>query len=700
MTSNDPKSTSNFIRNIVEDDMKTNKYGGRLLTRFPPEPNGYLHIGHAKSICLNFGLALDYKGLCNLRFDDTNPTKEEVEYVDSIKEDVKWLGFDWDDREYYASDYFEQLYQYALQLIRAGKAYVCDLSPEEMRQYRGTLTEPGKDSPYRNRPVQENVELFERMRAGEFPDGSRVLRAKIDMASPNLNMRDPVMYRILHAEHHRTGKKWCIYPIYDFAHGQSDSIEGITHSICTLEFEDHRPLYDWFLDALGVHHPQQIEFARLNLSHTVMSKRRLLQLVEEGHVSAWDDPRMPTISGLRRRGYTPESIRNFCERIGVAKRESMVDTALLEHCVREDLNKGAPRVMAVLRPLRVVIDNYPEGRMEELEALNNPEDPSMGTRKVPFSQVLYIEEEDFLENPPKKFYRLAPGREVRLRYAYFIKCVKVVKDEKTGQVTELRCTYDPETRGGDAPDGRKVKATLHWVSAEHAIPAEVRLYDHLFTKADPSDEEGGLDFKAHLNPNSLEILRSSHIEPSLAGAPPGSRYQFERLGYFCVDSVDSTDQRLVFNRTVTLRDEWAKIQKSQGTREGAPDVPLQATASSAPDREEVKSMAQEMTIQDFSKVDLRVGVIREAGLVEGADRLLRLMVDLGEGRLRQIFAGIRTAYPDPAILVGKRVIAVANLKPRQMKFGLSEGMILAGVGKDRIGIATFEGDLLPGDKVS
>jgi glutaminyl-tRNA synthetase len=561
MNRNDPASPSDFIRDIITEDLKTNKYSGRIHTRFPPEPNGYLHIGHAKSICLNFGIAAEFGGLCNLRFDDTNPSKEEVEYVESIKTDVRWLGFDWDERLFYASDYFEQLYEYAVQLIKAGKAYVCDLTADEIREYRGTLTKPGKDSPYRTRPVEENLNLFGRMRAGEFKDGSRTLRAKIDMASGNINMRDPVIYRILHAEHHRTGNKWCIYPMYDFAHCISDSVEGISHSICTLEFEDHRPLYDWFLDELKIFHPQQIEFARLNLSYTVLSKRKLIELVEQGHVNGWDDPRMPTLSGLRRRGYTPESIRNFCDRIGVAKRNSMVDTALLEHCLREDLNKRAPRVMALLRPLRVVIVNYPEDLVEELEAVNNPEDASMGTRRVPFSHVLYIERDDFREDPPKKFFRLAPGREVRLRYAYFIICVGVIKDEKTGEVVELHCTYDPKTRGGDSPDGRKVQATLHWVSAPHSINAEVRLYDHLFVKADLSNDEEGRDFRSYLNPNSLVTLTSCRVEPSLEGASPGSRYQFERQGYFCVDTVDSSDKELVFNRTVTLRDTWAKIEK-------------------------------------------------------------------------------------------------------------------------------------------
>lgn len=548
--------TTDFIREIIKEDLDSKRYGGRVHTRFPPEPNGYLHIGHAKSICLNFGIAKDFSGLCNLRFDDTNPLKEEVEYVEAIKRDVRWLGFDWEDREYYASDYFEKMYEYAVELIKKGKAYVCDLSPEEIRQYRGTLTEPGKESPYRNRSIEENLELFERMRAGEFPEGSRTLRAKIDMSSGNINMRDPVMYRIIHAEHHRTGKKWCIYPTYDYAHPISDSIEGITHSICTLEFEDHRPLYDWFLEQLGIHHPRQIEFARLNLSHTVLSKRKLLKLVEEGYVMGWDDPRMPTIAGLRRRGYTPEAIRNFCERIGVAKRDSLVDVALLEHCLREDLNKKARRVMAVLRPLRVVIENYPEDLIEEMEAINNPEDPSMGTRKVPFSKVIYIEKDDFRESPPKDFYRLAPGREVRLRYAYFIRCKDVVKD-KDGNVVELRCTYDPATRGGDAPDGRKVKATLHWVSEAKAIRAEVRLYDHLFKVPDPDELE---DFRTGINPESLVVLRDCYLEPSLASARPGEIYQFERLGYFCVDP-DSQEGSLVFNRTVTLKDTWAKIEK-------------------------------------------------------------------------------------------------------------------------------------------
>jgi len=552
---------SNFIRDIITTDLKAGKHGGRVHTRFPPEPNGYLHIGHAKSICLNFGIARDYHGLCNLRFDDTNPSKEDVEYVTAIMEDVRWLGFDWGDRLFYASDYFEQLYQYAVQLIKKGKAFVCDLSPEQVRQYRGTLTEPGTNSPYRNRSVEENLDLFARMRAGEFPDGSRTLRAKIDMASPNLNMRDPVMYRILRTPHHRTGTTWCIYPTYDYAHCVSDALEGITHSICTLEFEDHRPLYDWFLDQLATPcHPQQIEFARLNLTYTMMSKRKLLELVEKNIVRGWDDPRMPTLAGMRRRGYTAAAIRAFCDRIGVAKRDSTVDIALLEHCIREDLNKHALRVMAVLKPLRVVIDNYPDNHTEELTAINNPEDLSAGTRQVPFSRELYIEQDDFMENPPKEFYRLAPGREVRLRYAYFIRCMSVEKDPATGKPVLLHCTYDPATRGGDAPDGRKVKATLHWVSARHAQEAEVRLYEHLFTTPDPGSYEGAIEHI--LNQHSIEVLSNCKVEPSLLSAAPGDCYQFERLGYFCVDK-DTTSNRLVFNRTVSLRDEWSKIQKKQ-----------------------------------------------------------------------------------------------------------------------------------------
>ena len=554
------KTPPNFIKEIIEEDIKTGRYGGRVHTRFPPEPNGFLHIGHAKSICLNFGLAQEYNGLCNLRMDDTNPSTEDEAYVKAIQEDVKWLGFDWGDRFYYASDYFDKLYEYAVELIKKGKAYVDSLSQEEIRRYRGTLTEPGKESPYRNRSVEENLELFEKMKNGEFPEGSHVLRAKIDMAHPNLNMRDPVMYRIKYVSHYRTGNRWCIYPTYDFAHCISDSIEGITHSICTLEFEDHRPLYDWFLDELGIYHSQQIEFARLNLTYTVLSKRYLSILVKEGYVSGWDDPRMPTIRGLRRRGYTPEAIKDFCERIGVARRNSLVDVALLEHCVREDLNKRAPRAMAVLRPLKLVIDNYPDDQVEELDAVNNPEDPSMGTRKVPFSKVLYIERDDFRENPPKDYHRLAPGREVRLRYGYYVTCVDVVKDDK-GDIVEIHCTYDPATRGGWSPDGRKVKGTIHWVSARHAVPVEVRLYDHLFTREDMTNLDEGEDFRKYINPNSLQVLYPCYVEPSLANAPPESRYQFERLGYFAVDPVDSRKDRLVFNRIVTLKDTWSKIEK-------------------------------------------------------------------------------------------------------------------------------------------
>ena len=550
---------SNFIREIILDDLTTNKYGGRVHTRFPPEPNGYLHIGHAKSISINFGLAQEFGGQCNLRFDDTNPSKEEVEYVDSIIEDVKWLGGDWENRLFYASDYFQQLYDWAVQLIKAGKAYVDDLTPEQVREQRGTLTEPGQESPYRSRSVEENLELFARMKAGEFPDGTRTLRAKIDMTSPNLNLRDPIMYRILHAEHHRTGNQWCIYPMYDFAHGQSDSIERITHSICTLEFEDHRPLYDWYVEQLGIYHPQQIEFDRLNITYTLLSKRKLLALVQNKYVSGWDDPRMPTISGLRRRGYTPEAIRNFCKRVGVSKTNGTTELGLLEYYLREDLNKRAPRVMAVLRPLRLVIDNYPEGQVEQMEAVNNPEDAAMGSRTVPFSRVLYIEQDDFREDPPKQYFRLAPGREVRLRYGYFVTCKSVVKDA-AGQVTEIHCTYDPATRGGNAPDGRKVKSTIHWVSAEHAIDAEIRLYDTLFTRENPNEVEPGQDFTANLNPQSLEIVSGAKLEPSLRGAKPGAGYQFERLGYFSVDP-DTTPEHPVFNRTVALRDTWAKIEK-------------------------------------------------------------------------------------------------------------------------------------------
>ncbi len=561
MKNEDEKTTKiNFIKTIIEEDIKTNKHNGRIHTRFPPEPNGYLHIGHAKSICLNFGIAKEYNGLCNIRFDDTNPGKEEVEYVDSIKEDVKWLGFDWNDRLFYASDYFEKIYEYAVDLIKIGLAYIDDLSPEDIRNYRGTLTEPGRKSPYRDRSIEENLKLFKQMRAGDFPDGSKTLRAKIDMTSSNLNMRDPVMYRILHREHHETGNNWCIYPMYDFTHCLSDSIEGITHSLCTLEFEDHRPLYDWFLDKLNIYHPQQIEFARLNITYTVLSKRKLLNLVEKGYVSGWDDPRMPTISGLRRKGYPPKAIRDFIDNIGIAKSNSIVDVEYLEHFVRENLNRIAPRVMGVLNPLKVVITNYPEDKEEKMESLNNPEDPNAGTRMVPFSRELYIEREDFMEEPVKKFYRLAPGREVRFRYAYFIKCTNIVKDDN-GNITEIHCTYDPETRGGNAPDGRRSKATLHWVSIRHAVKATVRLYDHLFIKKNPDEVDEGQDLTANLNPDSLKTLNDCFIEPSIKSATPGNIYQFERLGYFCVDTRNSKEGNLVFNRTATLRDTWLKIKK-------------------------------------------------------------------------------------------------------------------------------------------
>jgi glutaminyl-tRNA synthetase len=552
---------TDFIREAVIEDLQAGRFD-HVHTRFPPEPNGYLHIGHAKAITIDFGIARDFGGKCNLRFDDTNPVKEDVEYVDAIMEDIRWLGYDWEDRLFYASDYFEQLYQWALELIKKGKAYVDDLSADEIREYRGTLTEAGQPSPYRERTVAENLDLFERMRAGEFPDGSRVLRAKIDMASGNMNLRDPVMYRILHAEHHRTGDDWCIYPMYDYAHGQSDSIESITHSLCSLEYEDHRPLYEWFLEQLEIYAPRQIEFARLNLNYTVMSKRKLLRLVKEGHVRGWDDPRMPTLSGLRRRGYTPEAIQDFCARIGVGKNDSVIDIALLEHCLREDLNQHAPRRMAILKPLKVVIDNYPEDQVDELEAINNPEQPAAGVRKVSFSKVLYIEQDDFREEPPPKYFRLAPGREVRLRYAYFLTCTGFVKDEQTGEIVELHCTYDPATRGGDAPDGRKVKATLHWVSAAHAVDGEVRLYDRLFKDPNPEATDEGGEFIANLNPESLEVLQGCKLEPSLAEAAPGERFQFERQGYFCVD-LDSKAEKLVFNRTVSLKDSWSKIAGNQ-----------------------------------------------------------------------------------------------------------------------------------------
>ena len=561
MATANPSTSTDFIRQAITEDAQSNRFDGRVHTRFPPEPNGYLHIGHATSICLNFGIAKDFDGLCNLRYDDTNPAKEEEEYVESQRKDIHWLGFDWGDREFYASDYFDQIYEYAQKLIREGKAYVDSLSQDEMREHRGTLTKPGTDSPHRNRSAEENLDMLERMKQGEFEEGEAVLRAKIDMASPNLNLRDPVLYRIIKTSHIRTGDKWCIYPMYDFAHGQSDSLEGITHSLCTMEYEDHRPLYDWFLDELGLYHPRQIEFARINLSHTMLSKRMLLQLVNEGHVSGWTDPRMPTLAGMRRRGYPPEAIRDFCDTIGVTKNNAITGIAVLQHCVRDRLNRTSQRVMGVLNPLKVVIENMQEGEVDWLDAINNPEDPEAGSRKVPFSRELYIEQDDFMEDPPRKFFRLGPGREVRLRYGYFIKCESVVKDD-AGNITELRCTYDPETRGGSAPDGRKVKATLHWVSASHAINAEVRLYDHLFTEWDPTDAPKGLDWKDSMNPEALVTTSEAKLEPSLADAVPGTKYQFERLGYFVVDSEDSTPEHLVFNRTVTLRDTWARVQQA------------------------------------------------------------------------------------------------------------------------------------------
>ncbi len=695
----------NFIKDIIDADREAGKNAGRVATRFPPEPNGYLHIGHAKSICLNFGLAKEYGGTCNLRFDDTNPAKEEVEYVESIKADVRWLGFEWQEPVHFASDYFDQLYAFAVQMIKDGLAYVDDLSDEDIRDYRGNYYTAARPSPFRERPIEESLDLFARMKAGEFKDGEKVLRAKGDLTSANMNLRDPLMYRIRHASHHRTGDKWCIYPMYDWAHGQSDAIEGITHSICTLEFQDHRPLYDWFLSKLPFENPpRQIEFARLNLDYTVMSKRRFLQLVQEKYVSGWDDPRMPTLSGLRRRGYTPRSIRLFAERIGVARADSTVDLALLEYCIREDLNAHAPRVMAVLDPLKVVIDNFEEDRVEWFDAPLHPEDDRYGTRKLPLTREFYVEREDFLEEAPRKWHRLAPGKEVRLRYACLFTCTHAVKDAE-GRVVELHGTWDPESKGGTSPDGRKVRGTLHWVSAAHAVDAEVRLYDRLFTVPNPNDTADGKTFIDHLNPESLITLRACKLEPHLAGVAAGERMQFERLGYFCVDP-DSRAGQPVFNRTVTLRDTWARIQRSQ-QRDAKPPkakkdkTPVQAETPSAPVREGLEPIKDEITIDDFAKLDLRVALVKEAGFVKGADRLLRLLVDLGEGRLRQIFAGIRESYPDPAVLVGQSVIVVANLKPRKMKFGLSEGMVLSGgTAPDKLVAATFKTDPEPGDTVS
>ncbi len=694
-----------FIRAIVEDDLRTGKNGGRVATRFPPEPNGYLHIGHAKAICIDFGVASQYGGTCNLRYDDTNPVVEDVEFVDAIEQDIRWLGFQW-DAKYYASDYFEQIYAFAEHLIQKGLAYVDSLSEAEIREYRGNFYKKGVESPYRDRTVAENLDLFRRMRAGEFPDGAHVLRAKIDLNSQNMNLRDPVLYRIKHAHHHRTGDAWCIYPMYDFAHPLSDAIERITYSLCTLEFEAHRPVYDWFIRECDAFPSRQIEFARLNITYTVLSKRRLLRLVNEGHVKGWDDPRMPTLAGMRRRGYSPASIRNFVERVGIAKNDSLVDVALLEHAVREDLNASSPRVMGVLKPLKLVIDNYPEGQVEWLDAPYHPEDPAAGSRKVPFSKVLYVEQDDFREDPPKKWFRLAPGREVRLRYACLFKCTDVIKDAG-GQVVELHGVWDPESRGGTSPDGRKVPGTLHWVSADQAVNAEVRLYDRLFAKENPNDVEPGKDFLAYLNPDSLEALPGCKVEPAIADLPAGSRVQFERLGYFCVDP-DSRPGAPVFNRTVTLKDTWAKIEAKQDVPPAPaaqapapqPDPSVPQAAVAIPARADLKPLAPEITIDEFAKVDLRVAIVREAGLVDGAKKLLRLAVDLGEGRLRTVFAGIRAFYPEPSVLVGRPVIVVANLKPREMKFGTSEGMVLAGGGGDAVFVATFDGPVQPGDPVT
>jgi glutaminyl-tRNA synthetase len=676
----------NFIRDIIVADNASGKHHGRVATRFPPEPNGYLHIGHAKAICVDFGLAREFGGSTNLRFDDTNPTTEDVEYVEAIQGDIRWLGFDW-NALYYASDYFEQLYQYAEKLIEKGIAYVDSLSEEQAREYRGNYYVKGKPSPFRDRTVAENLDLFRRMRAGEFKEGEHVLRAKIDLNSQNMNMRDPILYRIRYAPHHRTGTKWCIYPMYDYAHPLSDAIEKITHSICTLEFEAHRPLYDWCIRECEAYPSQQIEFARLNLTYTVMSKRKLLELVQKKLVSGWDDPRMPTLAGLRRRGFTPEAIRNFCERIGVAKADSTVDVGLLEHCLREDLNKKAPRVMAVLRPLKLVIENFPDGETRELDAPLNPEDAAAGSRKVPLSRVVYIEQDDFREDPPKEFFRLAPGREVRLRYACIVKCTDVVKDA-AGNVVEVRATMDPDSWGGNAPDGRMIKGTLHWVSAAHAKTAEARLYDRLFSVENPGTTEGK-SFIDEMNPDSLVRVQAK-IEPYLANVKAGQIFQFERLGYFCVDPDGG------FNRAVTLKDTWAKIEKKLPAKPATkPAAKSEKSEKSVDKKSEPAAAPGEIGIEDFNKCDLRVALVREAGLVEGADKLIRCVVDVGEGRTRQIFAGLRASYPDPGVLVGRKIIVIANLKPRQMKFGLSEGMILAANHK----VLAADETAAPGDKV-
>jgi len=695
MQNNKSPSSSNFIKEIIRQDVESGRHNGRVTTRFPPEPNGYLHIGHAKSICLNFALAREFGGKCNLRFDDTNPAKEETEYVNSIKHDIRWLGFDWEDREYYASDYFDQLYEWAVQLVKNGSAYVDSLSEEEIRKYRGDYYTKAKASPYRDRTPEENLDLLERMKAGEFQDGEHVLRAKIDMESSNMNMRDPVMYRIKHAAHHRTGDRWCIYPMYDFAHGQSDAVEKITHSLCTLEFENHRPLYDWFVQALKIKNPpHQYEFARLNLTYTVMSKRRLLELVQKKKVSGWDDPRMPTISGMRRRGYPAAAIRKFCERIGVSKADNMVDVALLEHCVREQLNETAPRVMAVLNPLKVVILNYPENETEEFEGPLHPEDASMGSRKLPFSREIYVERDDFREDAPRKWHRLAPGKEVRLRYACLVKCVDVKKDPDTGEVMELHCTWDPESRGGKSPDGRKVRGTLHWVSAHHALKAEVRLYDRLFTVPNPMYAKEGKSWEDFINPHSIEVVTDCALEPYLSQIDPGTRIQFERIGYFCADSDECTKDTLVFNRTVQLRDTWAKIERQQ--TKSTPD-----SSGRHGDLPLLQNETNEINIQDFAKLDIRVAEIKEAGLVEGADRLIFVKADIGGGRILNIFSGIRKSYPDPSVLVGKKVAVLANLKPRKMKFGVSEGMLLTGGEKDdALSVAFFDETAVIGERIS
>jgi len=674
---NSDGGAGNFVRDIMLEDKASKKHGGRVATRFPPEPNGYLHIGHAKAICVDFGLAQEFGGTCNLRFDDTNPTTEDVEYVEAIQEDIRWLGFQWSSM-FYASDYFEKLYQLAIKLIEKNCAYVDSLSEEQIREYRGDFYKKGKPSPYRDRPIAESLDLFKRMRAGEFPEGAHVLRGKIDLETQNMNMRDPVLYRIRYAPHHRTGNKWCIYPMYDYAHPLSDAIEEITHSICTLEFESHRPLYDWCIRETEMFPSRQIEFARLNLTYTVMSKRKLAELVQKKVVSGWDDPRMPTLAGLRRRGYTPEAIRAFAERIGVAKTDSIIDVGLLEHGLREDLNRRSPRVMAVLRPLKLIITNFPEGEVRELEAPLHPEDAAQGTRKLPFSRVVYIDRDDFREDPPKDWFRLAPGREVRLRYACLVRCTEVIKNAN-GEVTELHATWDPGSWGGSAPDGRTVRGTLHWVSATHAVPAEVRLYDRLFSVENPGADEAK-SFIDEVNPESVVRVTGAVTEPYVSTlapvAKPGTRVQFERVGYFCLDP-DSKPGAPVWNRTVGLKDGWAKIEAKGGKKPAAPaNKPAKPPKEARPKAEPAAPPA-EVTIDDLAKIDLRVGLVKSAELVPGADKLLKLMVDLGEGRLRQIFTGLRTEYPDPAVLVGRKVMVIANLKPRQMKFGLSEGMIFA-----------------------